>query len=253
MTSSLALMLALAIDEIEQLRMARSIHREHKAYVATLDAGVPVQPPGFTPPAGLPREIFEAELDKPDEDDVIGLWGVDMAAAEEYAYQKPGCQFFILEAMRRGIGIYCRRSPTSCARCPCTASASGTTTTSSSRAARASSAPAPRTCSRRWRTPRDARRRPGRDARAQPLRADLDEPVRDAARHGDPADAWHRPWLRHHALRRPAGVAHDGGGAEAHADAGARGAQRASGRAARPRALLGAREPRERGRRGAGR
>lgn len=26
--------------------------------------------------------------------DKIGLWGVDMAAAEEYEYQKPGCQFF---------------------------------------------------------------------------------------------------------------------------------------------------------------
>ena len=68
MTSSLALMMALAIDEIEQ-------HREKN--------------PGH---------------DK--NEDIIGLWGVDMAANEEYAYQRPGCQFFVLEAMRRGIGVY---------------------------------------------------------------------------------------------------------------------------------------------------
>jgi len=67
LTSSLALMMALAIDEIEEVRKQPS----HDS-----------------------------------EDDVIGLWGVDMAANEEWAYQKPGCQFFVLEAMRRGIGVY---------------------------------------------------------------------------------------------------------------------------------------------------
>lgn len=68
LSSSLSLMLALAIKEIEKYR---KVHPEHD-----------------------PNE------------DVIGLWGVDMAAGEEWASQRPGCQFFILEAMRRGIGIY---------------------------------------------------------------------------------------------------------------------------------------------------
>ena len=67
LTSSLALMCALAILEIEDARKARA---------------------------------------NGDGDDVIGFWGVDMAAAEEYGYQRAGCQHFILEALRRGIGIY---------------------------------------------------------------------------------------------------------------------------------------------------
>lgn len=40
------------------------------------------------------------------EQHTIGLWGVDMAATEEWATQRPGCQHFILEALRRGIQIY---------------------------------------------------------------------------------------------------------------------------------------------------
>lgn len=75
-TSSLALMWALAIAEIEQLRKAR--------------AG------GLNVPAGMGDS---------DEDDVIGMWGVDMAATEEYGFQRAGCQFFILEALRRGIKV----------------------------------------------------------------------------------------------------------------------------------------------------
>lgn len=35
----------------------------------------------------------------------IALYGVDMAAKEEYNYQKPGCLFFITEALKRGIKI----------------------------------------------------------------------------------------------------------------------------------------------------
>ena len=37
--------------------------------------------------------------------DEIGLWGVDMAANEEWGYQRAGCQFFIQEAQRRGINV----------------------------------------------------------------------------------------------------------------------------------------------------
>ena len=39
-------------------------------------------------------------------EDVIGFFGVDMAATEEYGYQRAGCQHFIKEALDRGIGIY---------------------------------------------------------------------------------------------------------------------------------------------------
>jgi len=35
----------------------------------------------------------------------IGLWGVDMAASSEYAYQKPACLFFVHLARERGIKI----------------------------------------------------------------------------------------------------------------------------------------------------
>ena len=35
--------------------------------------------------------------------EVLGWRGVDMAAAEEYAQQKPACQFFIWQAMLRGV------------------------------------------------------------------------------------------------------------------------------------------------------
>jgi hypothetical protein len=37
--------------------------------------------------------------------DEIGLWGVDMAASEEYAYQRPACQHFIRVARERGIKV----------------------------------------------------------------------------------------------------------------------------------------------------
>ncbi len=104
LTSSLALMMALAIDTIERIRLARRSHQEAKAEQRRLDAGVPAE--CLTVFHQLPHGIDEAELEKDDNDDVIGMWGVDMAAADEYAYQRPGCQFFVLEAMRRNIGFY---------------------------------------------------------------------------------------------------------------------------------------------------
>lgn len=54
-------------------------------------------------------EILDARDKDPNHnhsDDVIGFFGVDMSAGEEYGYQRAGCQFFILEALRRGIGVY---------------------------------------------------------------------------------------------------------------------------------------------------
>ena len=35
----------------------------------------------------------------------IGLWGVDMAATEEYGLQRPGCHFFVMLALGRGIKV----------------------------------------------------------------------------------------------------------------------------------------------------
>lgn len=35
----------------------------------------------------------------------IGLWGIDMAATEEYAYQRPGCQHFLGLAIAMGISV----------------------------------------------------------------------------------------------------------------------------------------------------
>jgi hypothetical protein len=40
---------------------------------------------------------------------VIGLWGIDMAAADEYGLQRPGCHFFFIEAIKRGIEIMAPR------------------------------------------------------------------------------------------------------------------------------------------------
>jgi hypothetical protein len=84
LTSSLALMMAMAITTIEAIRAAR----EEKD------------------PDHLPSFVDLEEIDKPESDDVIGMWGVDMSTSEEWSYQRPGCQFFLLEAMRRGLGVY---------------------------------------------------------------------------------------------------------------------------------------------------
>ena len=35
----------------------------------------------------------------------IGLWGIDMAATDEYEYQRPGLHFFIREAEKLGINV----------------------------------------------------------------------------------------------------------------------------------------------------
>lgn len=40
-----------------------------------------------------------------DTDNTIGMWGVDMAASEEYGYQRAGCQFFIQLALNMGIEV----------------------------------------------------------------------------------------------------------------------------------------------------
>lgn len=46
--------------------------------------------------------IAFAILQKPEE---IGLWGIDMCADEEYAYQRPGCRELLKEAEKRGIKV----------------------------------------------------------------------------------------------------------------------------------------------------
>lgn len=45
------------------------------------------------------------EAGKP-EGSEIGLWGIDMAANEEYADQRPGCQFFVQVASQLGINVH---------------------------------------------------------------------------------------------------------------------------------------------------
>lgn len=49
------------------------------------------------------RETFPRH--DPDAKDCIGLWGVDMAATEEYGYQRAGCQFFAQIAAQLNINI----------------------------------------------------------------------------------------------------------------------------------------------------
>jgi len=97
LTSSLALMMALAILDIEKIRAARRVLRA---------GGATVTEPAINAASILPEFVNVDELGKTDDDDEIGFWGVDMAATEEYGYQRAGCQHFILEALRRGIGVY---------------------------------------------------------------------------------------------------------------------------------------------------
>lgn len=42
---------------------------------------------------------------KPRTHAAIGLWGVDMAATEEYGYQRAGCQYFAMLARAKGIEV----------------------------------------------------------------------------------------------------------------------------------------------------
>ena len=51
------------------------------------------------------REARKDSEQQDTQNDAIGLWGVDMAANEEYADQRPGCQFFVQLAASLGIEI----------------------------------------------------------------------------------------------------------------------------------------------------
>lgn len=51
------------------------------------------------------EDILEARESGADEDHAIGLFGVDMAATEEYGYQRAGCQHFLELAANLGIQI----------------------------------------------------------------------------------------------------------------------------------------------------
>lgn len=80
-TSSIAWMLATAIETILQGRRLRE-----KAISGEIQC-----------PPGVDLKALA------EEQDVIGLWGVDMAATEEYGYQRAGCQFFLSLADKMGI------------------------------------------------------------------------------------------------------------------------------------------------------
>ncbi len=120
LTSSLSLMAAVAILEIEQIRKAR---RAAKGAFIVASGPVPdidtrpgaitqadenwIQPVGRDAAiAMLPQGVDPAELDKTDDDDQIGFWGVDMSANEEYSRQKPGCWYFGIQILERGMGLF---------------------------------------------------------------------------------------------------------------------------------------------------
>jgi hypothetical protein len=42
-----------------------------------------------------------------DEEKVLGLWGIDCSATEEYRLQRPGAQFFFMKAREAGINVVC--------------------------------------------------------------------------------------------------------------------------------------------------
>lgn len=73
LSSSISLMLTLAIELIEDIRVVRKLKAEGVSW-ATTQQGL----------RAAAMNVKPEEFDKPDTDDVIGLWGVDMAAAEEY-------------------------------------------------------------------------------------------------------------------------------------------------------------------------
>jgi hypothetical protein len=52
----------------------------------------------------LAKAIMDLEKQRGSEK-VIGLWGIDCSATEEYMQQRPGVQFFLVEAMRAGIRL----------------------------------------------------------------------------------------------------------------------------------------------------
>ncbi len=51
------------------------------------------------------EEIEAAQAAGDDGPHMIGLWGVDMAATEEYGYQRAGCQYFAMIARAKGIEV----------------------------------------------------------------------------------------------------------------------------------------------------
>lgn len=91
-TSSIAWMLAMAIDTIEADREARA-----KARTAARSKMEELCKSSKTP-----MPVINEAAEEPD---CIGLWGVDMSAEEEYMWQRPGCHFFITLAHARGIRL----------------------------------------------------------------------------------------------------------------------------------------------------
>jgi len=54
----------------------------------------------------LDRMITARPEGRPTGDEIIGLFGVDMSATEEYGYQRAGCQHFMCLANMLGIGLH---------------------------------------------------------------------------------------------------------------------------------------------------
>lgn len=119
LTSSLALMHALAILTIEDLRLLRRLTKQAQALEEAdrdaLDRGLaaqlgknqpPFEPYGRLVAMGMKPAQIHTEMEQDDSEDIIGLWGVDMSATEEYSRQRPGCWYFGLQTLERGIGLF---------------------------------------------------------------------------------------------------------------------------------------------------
>lgn len=88
-TSTIAFMMACAIEDILEWRRVRAESTpEELAEIVAANVA-------------LGSAAYQ------DGPDVIGLWGIDMAATEEYGYQRAGCQRFVEIAQSLGIQVYC--------------------------------------------------------------------------------------------------------------------------------------------------
>ena len=91
-TSSIAIMIACAIDDILEAREERAKTIAGFEWAAKQEAKEKGEP------------LYRLAHDAAPQDE-IGLFGVDMAANEEYGYQRAGCQHFLLVAADLGIKV----------------------------------------------------------------------------------------------------------------------------------------------------
>lgn len=54
----------------------------------------------------IPQAIDELTASE-DEEKILGFWGIDCSATEEYSQQRPGAHFFFMKAREAGIEVVC--------------------------------------------------------------------------------------------------------------------------------------------------